>query len=132
MHSSLSTQRSALLVLLTFVGWFGMYLHNRDLPGLTLMSPENSLPALVSATLVLGWRVLPWKRTMLGLLLGWSLLHLVGGGLLSVLPLPIWPFTPIPHYEMHLLYGLAQLPIILLLVHWLRAADHREGTPGTP
>jgi hypothetical protein len=118
------------LALWAFVGWLGMYVHNVvDLPGLTLASPENSLPALVSVALVSGWRLLPWKRAIAALLLGWALLHAVGGGVLSVVPLPIWPFTPAQtptHYAMHVVYGLAQLPLIWLLGRWLRPQPTRQ------
>ena len=61
---------------------------------------------------------------MATILLAWSILHLVGGGILSVLPLPIWPYEPaqtMTHYAMHLLYGAAQLPLIWLLADMVRA-----------
>lgn len=111
------------------VGWFGMFVHNMvDLPNLTLLSLENSLPALVSAVLVIGWWFLPWKRAVTTTLLGWALLHLIGGGVLSVLPLPIWPYVPAQtrlHYLMHVVYGLAQLPLIWLLVRWFQRGSVR-------
>jgi hypothetical protein len=117
--------RFALLVSLTLLAWLGMFIHNTaDLPALTLVSPENSVPALVSAILVIAWWLLPWKRAATVALLGWGLLHLTGGGILSVLPLAIWPYEPAQtsaHYAMHLLYGLAQLPLIWLLVSWIRS-----------
>jgi hypothetical protein len=113
----------ALLMAFALLAWLGMVLHNIvDLPALTLLSPENSLPALVSALLVSGWWLLPWKRAVAAALLAWSLLHLIGGAFLSVLPLPIWPFTPAQtfmHYAMHFVYGVAQLPLIWLLLGWL-------------
>ena len=118
-------RRFALLVSFTLLMWLGLYVHNTaDLPALTLISPENSIPALVSAILVVAWWFLPWKRAAAVALLGWGLLHLIGGGLLSVLPLAIWPYVPAQtptHYAMHLLYGLAQLPLIWLLVSWIRS-----------
>lgn len=114
-----------LLVAFTLLAWLGLYLHNDvDLPTLTILSPENSLPALVSGVLVCAWRVTPWKRAVATILLAWSILHLVGGGILSVLPLPIWPYEPaqtMTHYAMHLLYGAAQLPLIWLLADMVRA-----------
>jgi len=78
----------------------------------------------VSAILVIAWWLLPWKRAATVAFLGWGLLHFLGGGILSVLPLGIWPYEPaqIPtHYAMHFLYGLAQLPLIWLLVSWIRS-----------
>ena len=88
-------RRFALLVSLTLLAWLGLFVHNTaDLPTLTLLSPENSVPALVSAILVIAWWLLPWKRGAAIALLGWGLLHLIGGGILSVLPLAIWPYEP--------------------------------------
>ncbi|MEV6412731.1 hypothetical protein [Kribbella sp. NPDC051718] len=49
----------------------------------------------------------------------WGGLHLVGGAIVSVLPLPILPFDPeqsLRHYLFHVLYGVAQVP--LLVVAW--------------
>jgi hypothetical protein len=91
---------------------------------LTLFSPENSLPALTSFVLVGMWALVPLRRIGAGLLLLWAVLHLVGGAIVSVLPLAILPFDPpqtLAHYAAHLLYGLAQLPLILLMMKKLRA-----------
>jgi hypothetical protein len=47
---------------------------------------------------------------------------------LSVLPLPLWPFYPeqtTGHYISHLIYGAAQLPLIWVL--WRELSD-----PGSP
>jgi hypothetical protein len=52
------------------------------------------------------------------------LLHLVGGGIISVLPLPFLPFYPeqrLAHYAAHALYAIAQLPLIVLLIGQRRA-----------
>jgi hypothetical protein len=129
MVRSTAKHQFSLLVAFALLAWLGLFLHNIvDLPTLTLTNPENSLPALVSAILIGAWRLLPWKRATATALLGWSLLHLIGGSILSVLPLPIWPFTPAQtatHYAMHLVYGLAQIPLIWLLISWLRL------TPGS-
>lgn len=126
-----------LVILLTFVSWLGEYLHNLfELPQLTLLSPENSLPALVSAALVLAWCLLPAKQLPTFALLVWAFIHLLGGGLLSVLPLPFLPFSPaqtLSHYLTHGLYGLAQLPLIILLLGQLNRQQsdarkqHRPG-----
>jgi hypothetical protein len=64
------------------------------------------------------------------LLLLWAALNLVGGGIVSVLPLEILPFNPpqtLAHYAAHLLYGLAQLPLILLMIKTLRAQPATRG-----
>jgi hypothetical protein len=107
------------LALFLSLSWLGMFVHNMiELP-LTLLSLENSLPGLVSIALFLGWWLLPTHRLPAWAILGWALLHLVVGGILSVLPLPIWPFVPdqsATHYLSHLIYSLAQLPLIALML----------------
>ena len=108
----------------------GEYIHNLfELPRLSLLSPENSFPALVSAALVLAWCLLPSKRLPTLALLIWAFVHLIGGGLLSVLPLPFLPFFPAQthfHYLMHGIYGLAQLPLIIFLVWQLNGQPRNE------
>ncbi len=38
------------------VAWLGLYVHNRiELPHLTVLSPENSIPALIFSALLLAW-----------------------------------------------------------------------------
>ncbi|HET9493847.1 MAG TPA: hypothetical protein VFR15_06425 [Chloroflexia bacterium] len=115
--ASVSTDRPAALVaIFTALSWLGEYIHNLfELPQLTLLSPENSIPALLSLVLFLTWWLTPYKRTAAALLLVWALLHLVGGAVLSVLPLPFLPFYPeqsLQHYAAHVVYGLAQVPLI--------------------
>jgi hypothetical protein len=114
--------------LLTGLSWLGEYVHNLfELPNLTVFSPENSIPALISLALFTVWwrsRFSPSRRTAALLLMGWASLHLVGGGIISVLPLPFLPFYPeqsLAHYAAHALYGIAQLPLIVLLIRQLRA-----------
>jgi hypothetical protein len=108
------------------LGWLGMYVHNvADLPGLTLASPENSLPGLVWLVLFGFWWLLPHARWPTTILLAWGVLNLVGG-FLTVLPLPILPFRPEQswrHYAFHLLAALALLPFLRLV-----RAEHRMGS----
>ncbi len=50
-------------------------------------------------------------------LVAWLVLNAVVGGLLSVLPLPIWPFDPaqtLGHYAVHAIYAVSQLPLAWL------------------
>ena len=63
------------------------------------------------------------RRAGSWLLLGWGWLNLVGGGLLSVLPLPFFPYDPeqsARHYAMHFVYGLAQVPMLIALTRQVR------------
>jgi hypothetical protein len=98
------------------LSWLGEVLHNAvELPQLTLLNPENIFPALVSLLLFLLWWRAPTKSAPAGLLFAWGAIHLVFGAILSVLPLPFLPFVPeqtTRHYLAHLLYGLAQLPLL--------------------
>lgn len=112
--------RLGLVLLFALVSWLGEYVHNRyELPQLTLLSPENSLPALTALVLGGVWALKPLRRAGAVLLLAWAALNLVVGGLLSVLPLSVLPFDPAQtptHYAAHGVYGLAQLPLIMLMV----------------
>jgi len=59
------------------------------------------------------------------LLLGWGWLQAVGGGLLSVLPLPLWPFQPEQtpaHYALHAIYATLQAPLLITLTRHNRRA----------
>jgi hypothetical protein len=113
------------VLLLTLLSWLGEYVHNLyELPQLTPLSPENSLPALVSLVLFGAWWLTPFKRVAAVLLLLWAALHLVGGAILSVIPFSFLPFYPrqtLDHYAVHIVYGLAQLPLIVLMIKELRA-----------
>jgi hypothetical protein len=121
------------LGLFVLISWLGEFVHNRyELPQLTILSPENSIPLAISVVLFVLWIVLPAKRVMLILILAWALIHLIGGAMLSVLPLPILPFVPeqsVGHYVSHVIYGLAQIPLIALSIRDLRQprkAVHHE------
>ena len=72
--SSLTADRSRGLVaaLLAF-SWLGLFVHNSiELPSLKLLSPENSLPALVAVLLFAEWWLLPTRRLAAALLLVWG------------------------------------------------------------
>ncbi len=111
------------------VAWLGLYVHNRvELPHLTILSLENSIPALLFGAFLLAWIMLSNQRGIVLLFLCWALLHLVGGGILSVLSLPVLPFYPeqsVQHYVMHLVYGAAQVPLIGILLRHLQHFHER-------
>jgi hypothetical protein len=106
----------------TALSWAGEYAHNRvDLPHLSVLSPENSVPALIALTLFLAWWWRPFSRLPRVALLGWTLVQLVGG-IISVLPLGFLPFSPeqtVQHYLMHVVYASAQVPLIIALLRQL-------------
>jgi hypothetical protein len=123
MTHSMSQRRTGWVVASTALAWLGFYIHNvADLPGQTLLSPETSLPTLVTFVLFLAWWRFPITRVTTWLLLGWGLLNLIGGGL-SVIPFPFLPFYPeqtVRHYLFHVVYAATQLPLIGLLWTELR------------
>ena len=85
-------------------------------------SIETLGPAAFLAACLLLRRLRP--RLGGALLLAWALLNLLGGAVLSVLPLPFLPFVPeqsLRHYSFHLLYGLTQVPLIVAARTQLKA-----------
>jgi hypothetical protein len=110
--------------MLLALSWLGLFVHNSiELPSLNLLSPENSLPALVAVLLFVGWWLLPARRLPAAVLLMWGLLHLLGGAIVTVIPFSFLPFVPeqdFTHYFAHFLYGLAQLPLIGIMIQQIR------------
>jgi hypothetical protein len=109
----------------TYISWLGAFIHHRvELPQLSLLSPEHSIPIVISIVLFLAWWKLPYKRLTALTLLGWAFIaQFMGGAILSVLPFEFWPFDPpqtVQHYAVHVVYALAQLPLILALIRHLR------------
>jgi uncharacterized membrane protein YjdF len=123
--SFLTADRSlGLVAALLALSWLGLFVHNSiELPSLNVLSPENSLSALVAVLLFAGWWLLPTRRLASALLLVWGLLHLVGGAIVTVIPFSFLPFVPeqdFIHYLAHFLYGLAQLPLIGVMIQQMR------------
>lgn len=118
------------ILLLTAVSWAGSYYHTWTELALGPLRAENSLPAVVGLALFIGWWRQPGNRRLWSwLLLIWTAgAHLLVGAVLSVLPLPILPFSPEQswsHYGSHVIYALAQTPLILVLARTL--TRRREG-----
>lgn len=90
----------------------------REFGPASLAAPSSGfLPvAGAQAALLLAWSLLPERRRGLAAALaatGW--LQLVGGAVVSVLPLPLLPFLPeqsAGHYASHALLGVCQLPLV--------------------
>ena len=108
------------------VSWLGLFIHNlSDLPGQTLLSPESAFPTLIYVVLVVGWFT-PARRVADWALLIWCLFNLVGGAIISVLPLPFLPFHPeqtLHHYSFHAIYGVTQIPLLVVLIRRLGNKD---------
>lgn len=97
----------------------GLSLHNArefGLAALGSMETGTTPMVIIGAVLVLAWWQVPRGRSLtLILMIAYGIINLVGGGFLSVLPLPFLPFEPeqsLPHYLSHVLYGALQLPLI--------------------
>ena len=114
-------KRTVIILGAVALSWLGMFIHNlADLPHQTILSPESAYPTIVYLVLVALWFT-PVRRIARSLLLGWVLLQLVGGAVISVLPLPFLPFHPeqtLHHYTLHVIYGISQIPAVVLLRRW--------------
>ena len=122
----------ALVLGTTVVAWSGFILHNvADLPGQTLVSPESLYPTIVTVALLVLWLVPATRTAATWALLAWSALHLVGGGILSVLPIGLFPFDPeqsVRHYAFHGVYAATQVPLAWVCIASLRS--RRRGSIG--
>jgi hypothetical protein len=103
----------------------GMLAHNLlELGPAFLLSPETLLPIAIYALLVVfAFRAASGIGVRLALV-AWVLLNLVGGGILSVLPLAILPFVPEQsgaHYAAHVVYVVAQVPLLLIAIGAVRS-----------
>ena len=100
-----------------------MLAHNLyELP-LSPIALENSGPIAFAAGLGMAFALRPDSKPLAATVLGWGVLNLVFGGIVSVLPLSILPFVPeqsITHYGAHLVYTLGQVPLVLLSYRALR------------
>ena len=99
------------------VSAFGAWAHN-TLEGIPTASLETAAALLPAFALAIWW----WKsggQILWWLTMIWVLgLNLIVGAVLSVLPLPLWPFVPeqsVEHYLGHLFYAVTQVPALALL-----------------
>lgn len=117
--------RRAWIALALAMSWLSMLAHNLyELP-LSPVDPENSGPLVVTALIGVAYAASPGARSVLLAALGWGMLNLLIGGVVTVLPLPVLPFEPeqsASHYAAHLLYAVGQVPLVVLAFRGLRAA----------
>ena len=101
-----------------------MLAHNLyELP-LRPIDPENSGPILFAVILGVAYALRPDSKAVAAAALGWGVLNLVIGGVVTVLPLPILPFVPeqsVTHYGAHVVYTLGQAPLVVLGYRAVRA-----------
>ena len=110
--------RTVVLVAAVAVAWLGLFAHNQLSLPLTPLSAENLGPLVVYADLGTWYVRSRWSGKARAALAGWTLLNLGVGGVLTVLPLPILPFVPeqtVAHYVAHLIYSVAQLPLLAVV-----------------
>lgn len=107
------------------VSALSMLAHNLyELP-LSPIDLENSGPIAFAAILGIAYALRPGSRAVAAAVLGWGVLNLVIGGIVSVLPLSILPFEPeqsITHYGAHVVYAVGQIPLVVLGYRALRAS----------
>jgi len=109
---------AAVVVVASVIAAVGMMAHNvfEFGPGF-LLNPQTFIPpAIFGLFALLAW-ARPANSVVYVLLLAWAVLNLVGGGILSVLPLGLFPFQPeqsLGHYAIHVIYAVAQLPLIVV------------------
>ena len=90
-----------------------------------LFAPATGLiPVLAIQVALLAWYTFPKRPsgTALRWLMYTGILQLLGGSILSVLPLSILPFVPaqtVDHYVSHVVYGVAQLPLLFVSIRGL-------------
>jgi hypothetical protein len=106
-----------------------MLAHNLyELP-LSPIDVENSGPIAFAALLGVGYGVWPDSKIVAAAALGWGILNLVIGGIVSVLPLSILPFVPeqsVTHYVAHVVYSVGQVPLVVLAYRAVTSLIHTE------
>ena len=108
-----------LLAFGVIIASLGVLAHNLLSLRPLLLSPENIGPLIGYAGLLTWHRLSRGAYAARGTLLLWTAVNLVGGGILTALPLPILPFVPeqtLGHYLTHGVYALSQVPLLWLLI----------------
>jgi hypothetical protein len=108
----------------------GMLAHNALELGLAfLVDPQTLIPLGIFAVLaILAARAAAGTGTWLALF-AWGALNLVAGGILSVLPIGLFPFQPEQtpgHYGVHALYALTGVPLVTVAWSGIQASRTRS------
>ena len=113
--------RASLIGGAVLVAIIGSVVHNAREFGLVsvLVSRNGELPILLvwGAAYATWWRVPRLRSTAAWGMVSVAVLNLVGGAVISVLPLSILPFYPeqsMDHYLSHIIYGITQIPLVLV------------------
>lgn len=106
----------------------GLLVHNlAEFPPSILLAPETLLP--VGITVLVGVALLrrPGRSVFLTTAAWAAIVIVLGGG--SVLPLDVLPFVPeqtVGHYAAHVVYALAQLPLLWVAWRGLAAGSRND------
>jgi hypothetical protein len=115
---------AAVVVVASVIAAAGMVAHNVfEFGPAFVLNPETLIPLAIFGLFVVLALAMPANVIVHVLLLAWAVLNLVGGGILSVLPLGLFPFQPeqsLGHYAIHVIYAVAQLPLIVVAGRALR------------
>ena len=115
---------AAVVVLASAIAAAGMVAHNVfEFGPAFLLDPQTLIPLAIFGLLALLAWARPANAVVHVALLAWALLNLVGGGILSVLLLGLFPFElkqSLGHYGAHVIYGAAQLPLAVVAARALR------------
>ena len=122
---------AATVVLASAIAASGMVAHNvLEFGPDFLSSAETLIPLGIFGLLgLLAWAG-PANAVVHVALFAWALLNLVGGGILSVLPLGLFPFEPeqsLGHYGAHAIYAAGQLPLVVVAARALRPRRRQAG-----
>ncbi|MEX1171342.1 MAG: hypothetical protein WEG56_01900 [Chloroflexota bacterium] len=114
----------------------GMLAHNvMEFGPPFLVDPQTLIPLAIFAILaILAARVTAGRATWIALL-AWSVLNLLAGGILSVLPLGLFPFQPdqsLGHYGAHVVYAVAEVPLVVVAWSGVRATGTRRAGAKAP
>jgi hypothetical protein len=109
------------------VAILGSLAHNVIEFGLTpmLASRNGELPTVLLwiVGFLVWWRVPQVRLPAAWFLVVLALLNLIGGAIITVIPFGFLPFEPeqtLTHYLSHVIYGVAQLPVLALLAQEIR------------
>lgn len=118
------------LALGTSLAALGGVAHNALSLPLPIYAPETIGPAATYGALFVWVRLSPAAALPRMVLMSWTGLNLLVGGILTAMPLPIWPFAPEQtpeHYTAHVIYAASEVPLIWLLARSRQAHPRDRG-----
>jgi hypothetical protein len=114
----------------------GMLAHNvLELGPAFLVDPQTLIPLGIFAILAILAAQETAGRAAWTALFGSALLNLVAGGILSVLPIGLFPFQPeqsMGHYVVHVMYTVTGLPLVVVAWSGIRASGTRRSGASAP